>query len=60
MSDYRVAAGPLYSPARLARARRYDRLEDALAVMGTGVVVADRTRLVAFHETHLDTVTRLA
>lgn len=57
---YRLLPGPLYSPAHFARAPRRTAVEDAVADMGTGIVVDDAGRLVAFHESHLTTVERLA
>jgi hypothetical protein len=58
--DYRVVSGPFYRPAQVRRARPYTRVEDAVAVMGEGLVLdAHGERLVAFHERHLSTVMRL-
>lgn len=58
--DYRVLPGPLFTPARLALARRFSRIEDAVRAMGEGIVVDNTARLVAFHERHLPMVERLA
>lgn len=58
-ADYHVVPSPLASPARITRARRYDNIESAVAVMGTGIVLADKTRLAAFHESHLPLIERL-
>jgi hypothetical protein len=56
---YSIVPGPFYSPSALALAPRRSELADAVADMGTGMVLADDGRLVAFHESHLDTLTRL-
>lgn len=59
MADtYRLMPGPIFVPIRLALARRYRRIEDAVADMGTGVVVRDG-EIVAFHEKHLPMMERL-
>lgn len=57
---YRVVPSTTYRPAQFALARRYERVEDAVAAMGEGVVLADDGRLVAFHERHLPFVTHTA
>jgi hypothetical protein len=59
-TGYCVARSPLYRPSGLALARTYPRLEDALAAMGDGVVVAEGGRIVAFHERHLALMERRA
>lgn len=60
-TDYRVLASPLFSPAHLARARRYSSLTEACAAMGEGVVVDahDGGRIAAFHHKHLRIMERL-
>lgn len=60
MIRYRVIPGPFAGEAVGARGRAYPALTDALAVMGRDIIVDDHGRLVAFHECHLDTVTRLS
>lgn len=57
---YRLIPAPLVTPALLARAPRRSTIESAVADMGTGVVIAEDGHLAAFHERHLDMVTRLA
>lgn len=52
MSSYRVIPSMFASPAHLARARRYARIEDAVADMGEGVVIATDGHVAAFHEKH--------
>lgn len=60
MTGYRVLPGPLASRAKAALAPSYRDVTDAVRAMGEGIVLDDGGRLVAFHETHLLTVTRLA
>lgn len=65
MTTYRVVAGPLFARSHLALANRYARLEDAVADMGQGVVVAcgeceQGAEVVAFHQRHLELMQRLA
>lgn len=55
---YRVATSTEPKPAHFAMARRHADLSDALANMGTGVVLDDDRRLVAFHESQLDLIVR--
>ncbi len=57
---YRVAAGPMISPARLALAPRFADIEQAVASMGTGVVFDHTGGIAAFHERHLPLLDRLA
>lgn len=56
---YRVVIGPYYRPSELARARRWEHLGDALRVMGEGMVLNDDGEVAAFHERHLETLTRM-
>jgi hypothetical protein len=50
-----------FTPSTLARARRYDDVTAAVTAMGEGVVVtSDASRVVAFHESHLPMMERLA
>lgn len=55
---YRIVRTPDPRPAEFALAVRYTRVEDAVADMDAGVVLADDGRLVAFHERHLPYLTR--
>lgn len=55
---YRVLPGPTATRAQRALARRYSDLDEALANMGRGIVIADDDRLVAFHERHLGWIER--
>lgn len=55
---YRVVRSIYFTPADFALARRYSRLEDALAVMGDGLVIADDWHVAAFHERHEAAMTR--
>ena len=57
---YVVVAHPDARPAARALARRHERVEDAVAAMGTGVVLDETGRLVAFHELHLALIERRA
>lgn len=57
---YRILPNPAYSAPMFALAKRYSTLEGAFADMGTGIVVDDDQRMVAFHERHLDMLTRMA
>jgi len=56
---YRVAPSPLFTPRRIATARPYSRIEDAISAMGDGVVVSSGGEVVAFHERHLDLMCRM-
>ena len=56
--SYRIVRSLLYTPAQLALAPRYERLEDAVADMGDGVVLASDGHIAAFHERHLRFVER--
>lgn len=64
---FRVVPSTTPRPAVLSAVKRHARVEDALAVMGEGVVIGVTTatggpvlRLVAFHQTHLGYVERTA
>lgn len=57
---YRVVRGPFYSPSQAALAPRYADVTDAVRAMGEGMVIAEGGRLVAFHESHLETLERLS
>ncbi len=50
---YRIARNPDVPRAEMGYARRYERLEDAVADMGEGLVFDDSGAIVAFHERHL-------
>lgn len=49
---FRIARNPDVPRAEMGYARRYERLEDAVADMGEGVVFDDAGEIVAFHERH--------
>lgn len=49
---YRIARSTSYLPSHLALAKPYTRLEDALADMGDGLVIAADGHIAAFHERH--------
>lgn len=55
-----VVPGPMYRPSQLALAKAHPTVEDAVAVMGDGMVLGGSARLVAFHERHLPMIERLA
>lgn len=54
--DYRIVRTPRFRPSELALARPYGRLEDAVADMGDGLVVASEGHIAAFHERHWSSV----
>jgi len=50
---FRIARNPDVPRAEMGYARRYERIEDAVADMGDGVVFEDSSgEIVAFHERH--------
>lgn len=53
---YRIVPSLWFRPATLALAPRRERIEDAVADMGTGVVIAEDGHIAAFHESHLRTI----
>ena len=52
-SRYRIVRSPYASATQVALARPYSRIEDAVADMGDGLVLADDGHIAAFHERHL-------
>ena len=56
-AGFRVIPGVFASPAVSAHATRRQRIEDAIADMGNGLVIDESGRVVAFHESHLPFVT---
>lgn len=57
---YRVLPHPTFKPWMLAVARRYSDITNAVADMGTGVVVKDDGEIAAFHERHLPYLERVS
>lgn len=49
---YRVIPSTMAAPSTIALARTYQVVEDAVADMGTGIVIDTHASLVAFHESH--------
>lgn len=57
-APYCVVPSTTVTPARIARARTYRDIADAVAAMGEGVVLGADGHLAAFHERHLAIVER--
>lgn len=55
---YRILPHIDPTPVDVALAPRRQRLEDAVADMGNGAVIGDDRRVVAFHERHLERLSR--